>query len=277
MRKLEYAGNRQTKTRRTHKISVVILAVLIAGITFVVMHRQATAPEPRAPVQTSTNMPKTDMGRKGFKTFSGKEFARLYDSFVYPNTLMINEDTPITGNAEADSKLRELAEKRGYKLRSAPVTDTFVEIQTDMLLQRLAALDWTKLNNRAKKAGLNLLLTDAYRSAKDQRAIFLQRIKSIPVESIASGEADARINGVLATTALPGYSRHHTGYSVDIACKNDPAVKFEDSKCFLWLSKNNYSNAKKSGWIPSYPEGAGRQGPDPEAWEYVWVGTDALK
>jgi LAS superfamily LD-carboxypeptidase LdcB len=42
------------------------------------------------------------------------------------------------------------------------------------------------------------------------------------------------------------------------------------------MSKDNYLQAKKYGWIPSYPEGAQQQGPEPEAWEYVWVGTASL-
>jgi LAS superfamily LD-carboxypeptidase LdcB len=53
-------------------------------------------------------------------------------------------------------------------------------------------------------------------------------------------------------------------------------VVFEQSVCFGWLSKGNYKNAKSNGWIPSYPDGAKKQGPDPESWEYVWVGKQNL-
>jgi len=33
---------------------------------------------------------------------------------------------------------------------------------------------------------------------------------------------------------------------------------------------------KRFGFIPSYPENSGKQGPEPEPWEYVWVGEDVL-
>jgi LAS superfamily LD-carboxypeptidase LdcB len=77
-------------------------------------------------------------------------------------------------------------------------------------------------------------------------------------------------------TAVPGYSRHHTGYTVDIACENQTTLSFIYTVCFKWLSQNNYERTKKFGWIPSYPEEAVLQGPEPESWEYVWVGIDAV-
>jgi LAS superfamily LD-carboxypeptidase LdcB len=97
-----------------------------------------------------------------------------------------------------------------------------------------------------------------------------------PIEGIASGRYDAQVSQVLAMTAIPGYSRHHTGYTVDIACKNNPNASFVYTVCFQWLNADNYKNAKTYGWIPSYPDGAGQQGPDREPWEYVWVGVDAV-
>jgi len=103
-------------------------------------------------------------------------------------------------------------------------------------------------------------------------------LKSEEIDFLVSREesSDSELDGILATTAIPGYSRHHTGYTVDIGCGNEPAIAFELTVCFDWLSANNYKNAKTYGWIPSYPEGAGQQGPEPETWEYVWVGIDAL-
>ena len=51
---------------------------------------------------------------------------------------------------------------------------------------------------------------------------------------------------------------------------------FGSTRAYEWLSSDNYLNAKRFGFIPSYPQGAGKQGPDPEPWEYVWVGEDRL-
>ena len=257
-------------------IALIFIAAIAAGwLVF-------SADKAEAPNNQTTNQvtaPKEPDAQKadGFRIFSGEEFFKLYDSFAYPNTQLISEHSPITGNEEADSRIRKLALEKGYKLRSAPVTNNFVEVQKDMLLQQRAAQPWLDLKANAKANGLALSLSDAFRSAEDQRTIFMQRLIGIPPEAVASGSADAQVSKVLEKTALPGYSRHHSGYTVDIVCDNNPSVKFEKSSCFAWLSKDNYINAKKHGWIPSYPEGIAKQGPEPESWEYVLVGTDALR
>ena len=131
----------------------------------------------------------------------------------------------------------------------------------------------------AKKDNINLFLTAGYRSAEEQRQIFLDRLAEIDLteDLIATKKFDDKLNEILATTAIPGYSRHHTGYTIDIGCGNSPTVEFEFTVCFQWLSEDNYKNAKMHGWIPSYPEKDGLQGPEPETWEYVWVGQDAVR
>lgn len=217
--------------------------------------------------------------KKGvLRTFTGAQFRDLYNSIAYPNTQYISDETPITGNQAADTQIRKLATQRGYLARSAPVTDVFRNVGKAFVLQERAAQPWLDMQAAAKKDNINLGLTAAYRSAEDQKEIFLSRLQAsnIAVSAIGSGQYDAQINQVLKTTAIPGFSRHHTGYTVDISCENNAGVSFEASICFNWLSKDNYKNAKTYGWIPSYPDGAGQQGPDPESWEYVWVGKDAV-
>jgi LAS superfamily LD-carboxypeptidase LdcB len=63
---------------------------------------------------------------------------------------------------------------------------------------------------------------------------------------------------------------------MDLACGGVGLYSFKTTSCYAWLSKNNFENAKKYGWVPSYPEEASQQGPEPEAWEYIWVGTQSL-
>lgn len=259
------------KKRRLVKFLIFIIVVVVAAI--LIFNKDTNAPAPE-----TIQRPATEQDEKStkLKILTGQEFSDLYNSYVYPNTQAISEESPITGDEAADKKIKDLAVSRGYKLRSAPVTNNFVEISQDMLLQQRAAVDWLKMQEAATKEGHDIQVNAAYRSAEDQRAIFLARIKSIPIPSIAAGKSDSDISHVLKTTAVPGYSRHHTGYTVDIVCYTDASKKFEDSKCNKWLSDNNYQNAKTYGWIPSYPDGAGLQGPDPEPWEYVWVGSDVL-
>lgn len=258
------------------KLNKRIILIIIAGVAltyFILAGGSEKAQEGSNPPPSSPQ----EQPKKGvLKTFSGTEFRQLYDSIAYPNSEYISEKSPITTSPKADERIRQLAEKRGYKKRSAPVAYNFKEVSRGMLLQERAAGDWLALQRAAARDGIQLILTAAYRSADEQKKIFLNRLGGVPLSDIAAGRADEIISSLLKTTAIPGYSRHHTGYTVDIACQNDPNVHFEKSACFGWLSTENYMNAKEYGWIPSYPDGAGLQGPDPEAWEYVWVGKDAV-
>jgi LAS superfamily LD-carboxypeptidase LdcB len=145
-------------------------------------------------------------------------------------------------------------------------------------LQQKAQQPWLDLKAAAANAGLQLSVVSSYRSIEDQRNLFLQRlaVTGVSIEEVAAGTADKDVDYVLRTSSIPGYSRHHTGYTLDLRCGVQNFELFASSSCFTWLSANNYENTKKYGWLPSYPSGAGDQGPDPEAWEYVWVGTDLL-
>lgn len=270
---------RRKKSGKTKSVILPIFVAAIIGLASYFIYQNyfsgdsalSVAEQPQK-TQTET-VPKTGT----LKTFTGLEFKDLYNSIAYPNTQEISEETPITGDPAADRHIRDLAEARGYLPRSAPVSDVFRNVGDSFVLQEKAATDWLKLKSAAKKDSLELSLTAAYRSADDQKNIFLGKLKTYGIQSslIASSKYDVQIDEILKTTALPGYSRHHTGYTVDISCPSNP-VTFENSTCFDWLKKNNYKNAKLSGWIPSYPAGAGQQGPDPEPWEYVWVGKETL-
>jgi len=93
---------------------------------------------------------------------------------------------------------------------------------------------------------------------------------------VAAGAADDKVNTVLITSSIPGYSKHHTGYTLDLLCGGWEFENFKNSPCQKWIIADNYKVAKENGFIPSYPDGADIQGPDPEAWEYVWVGAERL-
>lgn len=226
--------------------------------------------------KSSVNIKQVAKKSGQLKIFSGEEFKNLYASFAHPNTSKISESTEILGDIEADDHLRALAIKRGYVLQSAPVTNNFVEVEKRDLLQPLAAKDWRALQRDAANNGLRISVLAAFRSADEQRSIFLDRLGAVDPAKVNKGVYDTKISTVLKTTALPGYSRHHSGYTIDIACDSQPNVIFEKSSCFAWLSAENYKNAKNRGLIPSYPDKAGKQGPDPEPWEYIWVGRDSL-
>ena len=74
------------------------------------------------------------------------------------------------------------------------------------------------------------------------------------------------------------HKKHHSGFAVDFGCGNDYLVyEFASTDCYAWMSKNNFENTKKHGFIPSYPTDAANQGPDPEPWEFVWVPVERIR
>jgi len=206
-----------------------------------------------------------------YKQFSGSEFHQLYEtvSSDYSGVTKSTEKPSMTGNIEADKQIQSIAEGRGYKLRAE---------STNKKIQPVAQEAFNNLKSAAKKeANLNFVLVSGFRSMADQKGIFLSTLgSSYSPTQIANGEADKRINEILNTRSIPGYSRHHTGYTADFGCNSDNLVNFKTTACYTWISKNNYENAKRFGLIPSYPAGAVNQGPNPEEWEYVWVGESNL-
>ncbi|MCZ6518642.1 MAG: hypothetical protein O6853_02485, partial [Actinobacteria bacterium] len=45
---------------------------------------------------------------------------------------------------------------------------------------------------------------------------------------------------------------------------------------YAWLSKDNFAIPKQNGLVPSYPDDIVGQGPKPEPWEFVWIGTGLI-
>lgn len=212
------------------------------------------------------------------KFFTGEQFQNLYDSLALPNTEMLETPPSITGNDAADARIRKIAESRGYVLRSVPVFPIMQSkepgLGEDDLLQPNALISWQDLLKDAKAEGIPLRLNSGYRSIDMQRKLFISRL-NVSTAAIAAGQADNAIVQVLSQAAPPGYSRHHTGYTIDLVCGTG-AASFDTTSCFRWLKADNYAKAKATGWVPSYPEGASKQGPEPESWEYVWVGLGAV-
>jgi len=221
-----------------------------------------------------------------YKTYSPNGFERMYDNLDYPRTTPIVTPPPITGVAAADDRIVDLALRRGYRLRRQAEEIALIH-DGRFALQGQAMSAWRDLQSAAREEGVRLELVSTYRSADRQRQIFLNELRNAGLHStgreytageIASGEADESIDRVLRYSSIPGFSKHHSGYTIDIAdpSKGHAFTEFEQTRGFAWISAHNYLNAKRFGFIPSYPAGAGRQGPEPEPWEYVWVGRQRL-
>ena len=175
----------------------------------------------------------------------------IYDAFV-----------EITGNAAVDERIREAAEARGYVRR--PIATVGLVSVDGRELQAPAAEAWTAMKAVAGAEGISLMLTSAHRDLAEQRALFRGRL--------GGATSDAAIDAALRTSAPPGYSKHHSGYAIDVGQAGALDVGFVNTAAYRWLSERDFARAKLFGFIPSYPSGGEDMGPDPEAWEFVWIG-----
>jgi D-alanyl-D-alanine carboxypeptidase/S-layer homology domain len=198
-------------------------------------------------------------------TLTPDEFVEAFDSGLFERLGQIGGPPAITGDPALDHRIREIATERGYQPRpepSGPLTPI-----DGRLLQPEAAAAWDALRDAAAADGISMGLTSAYRSTARQAELF---------RSLLVGTNDAAINATLERVAPPGYSRHHTGYAIDLTSEGKVLGAFTTTAAHQWLSANNFENAKRHGWVPSYPDGAAPAGPDPEPWEYVWAGTSNI-
>ncbi len=98
------------------------------------------------------------------------------------------------------------------------------------------------MRQAALSEGQTLLLVSAFRSHRYQEQLVRRKLaQGVSWETI------------LAVTAFPGFSEHHTGRAVDIGTRDsvDLTGAFEKTAEFRWLSKH----AASFGFHLSYPRG----------------------
>ena len=201
--------------------------------------------------------------------YTGTEFQALYRYAVastLPGLEMPEGRHSITGNAATDDRIWQLALARGYEPQPIAVGGALVS--APILMQRGAAEGWRTLNAEARQAGMGFIARSAYRSLATQRTMFVQRL---------SGSSDAAIDAALRWAAPPGMSKHHGGYAIDFRYPDGTYGSFRSSPGYAWLARDNFAAAIRNGFIPSYPDDVDNQGPNPEPWEFVWVGTDLIR
>lgn len=212
-----------------------------------------------------------------------EQFVERYYEVSFPGAERITRAPEITGTEAVDTHIQRLAEERGYRLQYTP-TGPLQNINGEEL-QPEAIKAWKNMRQAARDDGIYIGLVSGHRSVQTQRVIFDSQFRRrakeeqgspYTAEQITGGEADAVIDAVLREYSIPGYSKHHSGYTIDIndTAANRPFDEFGETEAFTWLSKNDYAQARKFGFLPSYPEGVDKLGPEAELWEYVWVGTD---
>lgn len=203
-----------------------------------------------------------------YPEYTGPEFQALYEYAVantLPNLDPPSGRYPITGNQELDDRIWELAFERGYVLR--PTASGELSRVGGVPMQPQAADAWIGLRTEAREAGMGFIVSSAYRSPASQRTQF---------RSMLDGSSDSAIDAALTWYSVPGTSKHHAGYALDFRYANGTFGEFRRTPDYAWLSKGNFAIPKRNGLVPSYPDDIVSQGPRPEPWEFVWIGTGLI-
>jgi hypothetical protein len=213
--------------------------------------------------------PPADAQTDEFPVYTGDQFKELYDYAVVnklPGLSQPTDQLPVTGDGALDDRIWEIAFARGYVLR--PLDSGNLGSADGVPMQPQAAAAWGELKAAAREAGLPFIVSSAYRSPASQRTQFLSKLQ---------GTSDEAINDTLVWYSVPGTSKHHGGYALDFRYSNGTFGNFRNTPDYAWLSRDNFYNAKRFGFIPSYPDDVTAQGPNPEPWEFVWVGVDLIR
>ena len=199
---------------------------------------------------------------------------KIESNFLKQGILIPNPERTMFGDGQIHRYIAGMAEALGYEQKPF-IQKRFLVQEESFPIHPQVQDSFHKLRDAMEKDTLKLSLVSAYRNYEHQEFLFLQRlgVKELYPKEFLSGLYDELLREVLKRTAPPGYSKHHTGFALDFACGHEMNVfNFKKSPCYEWMSLNNFERMKSFGFIPSYPEGIDAQGPEPEAWEYLWVG-----
>jgi len=175
-------------------------------------------------------------------------------------TVIIRNENNVTGIDALLGELGippELPASRGlqiYKEAGELVVAEVGEDGREHLLTPDASDAWRLLRESAHAEGIMLRIVSAFRSMDRQAEIIRAKLaRGLPMHRI------------LAASAPPGYSEHHTGRAVDIGVDGSPPLEeaFEQTEAFRWLTKN----AARFRYHMSFPRG-NPYGYDYEPWHW---------
>jgi len=115
---------------------------------------------------------------------------------------------------------------------------------------------WRSMKQSAMEDGAVIKIASAFRSVDRQVEILREKVaQGISLETI------------LAASAPPGYSEHHTGRAIDITTDDVMPfeLEFENTAAFRWLT----ANAARYGFVLSFPHG-NRYGYQYEPWHWYY-------
>lgn len=268
-------------------VVAIVISVTAYGVWFVygkVLHKEQSQGVQELVTQTpesntEQSIEQTDGEERTLDDaqFTAQKFKTISDTVRYDNVDTAITAPYIVNDTAVDAYLQKKAEERGYQLRHRADESRLVSFGGQRL-QPEAVESLKTMQAAAKKEGMNITFVSGYRSIADQRRIVVNKLGTYIKDDLLAGKLDTKIEGILVVSSIPGYSKHHTGYTIDIACGNyDLSNAFMKTKCYEWLSKDNFKNARVYNFIPSYPVGIENQGPNPESWEFMWVPSNYLE
>jgi zinc D-Ala-D-Ala carboxypeptidase len=146
-----------------------------------------------------------------------------------------------------------------YEPQELVVAETAPE-EREHLLVPLAATAWREMSAAARADGITLQIVSAFRGIERQGEIIRRKL--------ALGIS---LDQILAVSAPPGYSEHHSGCAVDLNTPGSPPLEptFEDTDAFRWLA----GRAALFGFRLSFPRG-NQFGYAYEPWHWCFHGTE---
>lgn len=125
-----------------------------------------------------------------------------------------------------------------------------------------AANAWRELRSAAIANGVSLEIVSAFRGVDRQVEIFRDKL--------ARG---LTLDEILAVSAPPGYSEHHTGCAIDVTTEGalPLELEFEQTRAFQWLS----GNAISYSFVLSFPR-ENQNGYTFEPWHWCFRRTETV-
>jgi len=135
--------------------------------------------------------------------------------------------------------------------------------QRPQFLTPHAARAWSALREAAQRDAIELQVVSGFRSIAYQLGILQRKL-----------ERGQTIAEILAVSASPGYSEHHSGRALDLTTPGFAPLdeEFERSDAFAWLA----GNARRFRFYLSFPRG-NRHAIAYEPWHWCWRARPAVR
>jgi D-alanyl-D-alanine carboxypeptidase len=131
-----------------------------------------------------------------------------------------------------------------------------------VLLMPRAARAFKDMRQAAAADGILLVPLSGYRTLKKQRDLFFD----------GAAQKGETVRERARVCAPPGFSEHHTGYTLDLGdgahVETKLDLRFRDTAAFQWL----LANAARYHFEMSFPEG-NKLGVEYEPWHWRYVGS----